>query len=252
MEPQWNQPQGQTNIYQPPVVPTVPLIDAHETDGIPATPTFAAPAPQVVTSSWDPQPAAPTVNPSWQTPTPSYEPVQPSYTESVPTPPAPAAVPSLNTQDPLRPVAVVRVLSPVGVEYVFLTFTLFTGAFGLASAFLSLVNGKADFSVLAFPTATLLVSVPIFAYLFLRLKKMELYQPDLKLDPSKRRSTQFTQIFSFIICLFTLIGLVFAILSSIGGQSAVSVGKAFLDALSLLVVFGGVLAYYWRDEHKGR
>lgn len=167
--------------------------------------------------------------------------------------PAPAA-PSLTADDadPLRPVPVVRVLSPVGVEYVFLVFALISGAIGLASVLISLVNGKLDFSVLAFPAAMLLVSVPIFAYLFLRLKKLEILQPNLRLDPSKRRSTQFIQIVSFITCLFTLIGLVYAIFAKMGGQSSVSIGKAILDAICVLVVAGGILAYYWRDEHQGR
>ncbi len=156
----------------------------------------------------------------------------------------------LSSSDPARPVPVVRVLSPVGVEYVFLTFTLFTGAIGLTSVLIALVNGKFDFDVLSFPAAVLLVSVPTFAWLFLYLKKQELLRPALKLDPSKRRSTQFSQIVSFAVCFFTLIGLVFAIFAKLGGQLDFSVFKAILDSLCVLVVAGGILTYYWRDEHK--
>jgi len=234
MEPQPSPFQAQPPQYQP--QPAVPRIEEHEADGI-IMPT------QPITSSWQ-QPSAPVFNPE-----PAVAPPPPPDSFA---PSAPPASGLGDSTDPLRPIAVVRVLSPVGVEYVFLTFTLFTGAIGLAAALLSLVNGKADFSVLAFPTATLVVSVPVFAYLFLRLKKMELLQPNLRFDPSKRRSTQFTQIVSFVVCLFTMIGLVFAIFASIGGQSSVPVGKALLDALCVLVVAGGILAYYWRDEHKAR
>src|SRR5262249_30988326 len=145
---------------------------------------------------------------------------------------------------------VVKVLSPVGVEYVFLTISLVVGAVALAAVLISLVNGKTDFSVLAFPVAVLLVTLPVFAVIFLHLKSLESGNPALKLDPSKRRSTQFTQIAAFVACMFALIGFVFDIFNKLGGQSGPSAVKAGLDALCILVVAGGILAYYWRDEHK--
>jgi|GEM_PF-1053273 len=172
------------------------------------------------------------------------------------TPESPLPVASASTSEvpsetsSLVPQAVVRVLSPRGVEYVFLTIALFTGAIGLISALISLVNGKTDFNVLEFPAAVLLVSIPIFAWLFLRLKKAELIDPKLKLDPSKRRSTQFMQIFSFIICFFTLIGFVSLIFAKMAGQYGGSSVKVFLDVLVILLVAGGILFYYWRDEHR--
>jgi amino acid transporter len=150
----------------------------------------------------------------------------------------------------MQPIPVVRVLSPTGIEYVFLTITLFTSATALIAVLVSLVNAKIDFAVLAFPAAALVITLPIFAFFFLRLKKMEVHRPEQKLDPSKRRSTQFTQIVAFIVCLFTIIGFVFDIFSKIGGQSGPSIGKAALDALSVLIVAGGILAYYFHDEHK--
>jgi len=151
-----------------------------------------------------------------------------------------------------RPVPVVKVLSPYGVEYIFLTLTLFVAAGALMGVLLLLVNGKFGFDLLSFPTAVLAVTVPTFAGLFLHLKKLELRMPSLRLDASKRFSTQTTQIVSFAVSLFTLIGFVFAIFAKLGGQGTVSIGKAALDALAVLVVSGGVLAYYWRDEHKNR
>jgi len=153
---------------------------------------------------------------------------------------------------PVNPVAVVRVLSPTGVEYVFMTISLFMSAGGLTGTLLAVVNDKTDFQVLSFPTAVLLVGVPVFALLFLRLKKRELLQPTLKLDPSKRRSTQFTQIVCFLICIFTLVGLVSTLFAKLGGQTKMSLVKVVLDCLVLLAVFGGMLVYYWRDEHAGR
>jgi len=164
---------------------------------------------------------------------------------------APIEIPQLQSGQSPRPVPVVQVLSPVGVEYVFMIISLVTAAIGLTAALLAMVNGKFDFTVLAFPAALLVTGVPVFAFLFLRLKKLELRNPALKLDPSKRRTTQATQIISFIVSMFTVVGLIFAILAKLGGQSDVSIGKAILDALCVLVVAGGILAYYWHDEHKG-
>jgi protein-S-isoprenylcysteine O-methyltransferase Ste14 len=172
--------------------------------------------------------------------------------ESVSTLPPAAANWEPVQPDQVRPIPVVKVLSPVGVEYVFMTLALFTVAIALTALLLSLVNGKTDFSVLAFPTAALLVGVPVFAALFLRLKKQEESRPELVLDPSKRRSTQFTQIVSFLVSFFTVIGFVATVFAKMGGQTSSNIGKVALDCLCLLVVFGGLLAYYWRDEHKGR
>lgn len=164
--------------------------------------------------------------------------------------PAPAGQQADTNQNGVRPQPVVHVLSPRGVEYVFLTIALFTAAIGLTSVLLSLVNGKTDFAVLSFPVATLLVAVPVFAWLFLRLKQAELANPSLQLDASKRRSTQFTQIVSFLVVFFTMIGFLTAIFAKISGQYEGSMVKLFLDVLVILTVAGGILAYYWRDEHN--
>ncbi len=94
------------------------------------------------------------------------------------------------------------------------------------------------------------MAVPIFAWLFLRLKNTELLNPALALDPSKRRSTQFIQITSFLTCFLTLIGFVAAIFSKMGGVYDGSILKLILDVVVILVVAGGILYYYWRDEHR--
>jgi|GEM_PF-2690611 len=182
-----------------------------------------------------------------------FQPVQPQG--PMPAVPATAPVPvavasSFGQQQAVNPVPVVKVLSPVGVEYVFLTICLLVGAVSLASVALMLVNGQTDFVSLSFPSALLAVLVPIFAIIFLHLKRLELRSPELKLDPSKRRSTQFTQILSFIVVVSSLVGFVAAVFAKLGGEDSVEIGKAALDALVLLVIFGGLLFYYWHDEHK--
>jgi hypothetical protein len=176
-----------------------------------------------------------------------------SQPESQPEPmPMTPLTPVDANRDPLRPTPVVQVLSPVGVEYAFLTISLFIGAGALMGALLVLVNGVFNFAALSFPIAALIITVPVFAFLFLRLKKKELQNPQQKLDPSKRRWTQFTQIVAFIVALLTLVGMAFSILSKIGGGGGLSIGKTLLNGLCILVVSGGILAYYWLDEHRGR
>ena len=132
------------------------------------------------------------------------------------------------------PLPVVKVLSPACVEYVFMTVALLTGEFGLGSVFIALFNSKTSFSVLAYPASLLIVAIPVFAWLFLRLKKGELLNVGRRFDASKRRSTQFIQIFNFVITFFG------------------SMAKLFLDVLVVWAVSGGVLVYYWLDEHKKR
>lgn len=191
-----------------------------------------------------------------------FQPIAPDQTPSFSMPPTPpASMPSFDMPTPpndspfdkaTQSQPVVKVLSPFGVEYVFLALSLFFGATGLISALLILVNGAASFSALAFPAAMLLVTVPVFAFLFLRLKKLELRMPHLRLDASKRRTTQFIQIVSFITVISGLIGFVYSAFAKMAGQSGTSVGKAFLDMLCVVVVAGGILAYYWREEHSNR
>jgi hypothetical protein len=190
---------------------------------------------------------APFVAPDPPTPHPLFqpEPVVAEHHHSTP-------ITDTATPSGVNPQPVVKVLSPAGVEYVFLMITLFTGEFGLSSILISLFNGETNFSVLAYPLALLVVTFPIFAWLFLRLKKGELKDPDRRLDASKRRSTQFIQIANFIVTFFTTIGFVGAIFAKLGGQLHSSIFKIFLDALVIWLIGGGTLAYYWRDEHKKR
>jgi hypothetical protein len=165
-------------------------------------------------------------------------------------PPAPNPTPASSTPGGVIPQPVVRVLSPRGVEYVFMAIALVTGAIGLVSALLALVNGNHSFSVLYFPLALLLVAVPVFSGLFLRLKQAELLDPTARLDASKRRTTQFLQIGSFLICFFTLIGFLAIVFAKLSGSYSGSLVKVILDAAVILVVTGGILFYYWNDEHK--
>lgn len=149
-----------------------------------------------------------------------------------------------------RPLPVVRVLSVRGVEYGMMTITLWIAATSLAGGFISIINGGTSFQIMALPISLLLVCVPVFSFFFLRLKKAEQAKPELRLDPSKRRWSQITQFLAYLTLLINTIVFVYLVMSIFGDNSKVSWGKAIGDMLVILVVAGGILAYYWVDEHR--
>jgi hypothetical protein len=166
-------------------------------------------------------------------------------------PPAPTQPPSLSggvTSD--MPVPVVQALSVRGVEYAMMSLSLWFGAGALLWALLSVINGGKTFDLLALPAAILVVSVPIFGLLFLRLRREELADPALRLDPSKRRLSQFTQIFTFSTCFFNVIAFVYELMQKFGGRFTGSFGKLVLNLFVVFVVAGGIFMYYWVDEHR--
>ncbi len=146
--------------------------------------------------------------------------------------------------------AVVKTLSTRGLEYLFMSICLWIGATGLVASLLLLVNGQTSASTLAFPATSLVVCIPIFALFFIRLKKAELADPALRFDASKRRTSQITQVLAFLTSLFNIITFVYLLIAATAGNSVVSLGKAVINLLVILVIAGGILAYYWVDEHR--
>jgi hypothetical protein len=174
--------------------------------------------------------------------------VQPPIPE--PTQPISMPTPTLGTSTSDQPIAVVQVLSTRGVEYTMMTLALWFGAASLIWLLLSLLNGDSSYDTLSLPVSALVVSVPVFGLLFLKLRRDELANPELRLDPSKRRLSQFTQIFAFAAVFFNIIGLVYEIMQKMAGHYSGSVGKLVGDVAIIFVIAGGVLFYYWVDEHR--
>lgn len=231
-----NQPDNFHPINPEPSVNPVSVMhdDIPKSDETIAQPTFSPP-PALVSNNF----ASVDSHPSSH-----FQPTAPVASAS--TPSIPVAGQSIN------PMPVVKVLSPRGVEYVFLSIALYFGAGGLISVLIAFINGSVDFTSLSPSVSVLLVSLPIFSWLFLRLKKAELLDATLALDASKRRSTQLIQIIAFLTCFLTLIGFIAMIFSKLGGDYTSSILKLSLDVLVILLVAGGILYYYWRDEHKSR
>lgn len=182
-------------------------------------------------------------NPSWSAPiSPNTEP----STENI------KRGPNLSMQAPAddRPVPVVKVLSVRGVEYAMMSILLWFGAGSLMTLLVSLIQGGAGFESLAFPLSLLLVCLPGFAFFYLRLRSAELANPDLRLDASKRRFSQITQILAFLTCFFNIVAVVYLLVGMAGGNEAPNIGKVLGSAVVILLVAGGILYYYWVDEHK--
>lgn len=176
-------------------------------------------------------------------------PITPLISPPITSPVTPEPEAFASNNDSEDSVAVVKVMNVRGLEYLMMSIALWFGAAGLIWGILSIVNGGASFSVLAMPASLALVGVPIFALLFLRLKKAELKDPSLRLSTSKRRSSHITQVLAFLVCLFNLITFVYIVFSNIGGESSISIGKAVANLFIVLAVAGGILAYYWFNEH---
>lgn len=146
---------------------------------------------------------------------------------------------------------VVKVWSVRGLEYALMSFMLWFIASAITWVLVALINDQAGFAILSPALAILIVSVPIFSYLFLRLKKAELMDPALKKESSKRKFSQITQIVSFFIVFFSLITIVGSVLAQFGGDD-VELGKTISSSLAFIVVWGSLLGYYWHEEHKNK
>lgn len=186
----------------------------------------------------------------------------------VPLPPTTANPPAFHNQvHSSQPIAVVNNLSVRGFEYMVMFITLLTTAFSIGSLAHTFVNdifSKASDtysygdvnSFGTFAVTLLIVSFPIFTYMFLRLKKAELADPTLRKDPSRRKLTQFTQLITFLFGMGYVIYFIYALLtpdrgSYYGGvDNSPSVVEQLLHTLITLVIAGGIFVYYWRDEHK--
>jgi hypothetical protein len=171
--------------------------------------------------------------------TPSHAPTPPAEEESAMMSPASG-----------QSVPVVKVLSVRGVEYFMMTIALWVTASALAWILLNVINGSAGFDFIVVPTSALIICLPIFAFLFLRLKKAEMANPALKMESSKRRLSQWTQIVAFLAVIINCITFVYEILQKLGNDSKISLPKAFASLVVILVIAGGLLLYYWREEHN--
>lgn len=159
------------------------------------------------------------------------------------------------------PIAVVQALSTRGVEYYFMIIALAVLAVSLgfimhniASSFFEDSKLYAlNASMMTGASSALVVSLPIFVFFFLRLKKAELQNPSLLLDPSRRRAIQILLITTFIVGLISAISYVIAFFSlSYGGMDSdyAPIGLLIADFVITTLIIGGIFANYWMDSHQ--
>lgn len=122
-------------------------------------------------------------------------------------------------------------------------------AISVSWVLIALVNGETGFELLAAPLSLLIVGLPVFWFFFRRLKTAELLNPSMRVESTKRRFSQITQVVSFFVVFFAALAMVEGIIGSIGGESE-GLGKVIVSSLILIAVWGGLFAYYWSDEHK--
>lgn len=184
--------------------------------------------------------------------------------DEVPKPPTTAAKKTTSKE----PLAVVQTFSPRGFEYIIMFIALGVTALSLGSILhdvaTMIISGTASDLVAFSPMASagLIVALPIFAFLFLRLKKLEQLEPKLKFDTSRRRAVQLTLIVSFIIGVGRLIWYIYQLLEANAGTNlrygyevtppaAEVMLLNTVHALITIVIAGSIFAYYWRDlQHK--
>jgi hypothetical protein len=159
-------------------------------------------------------------------------------------------------QNDPRPLAVVQNMTTRGVEYAIMFIALGSSAIALGFLLHNMVNRALlntrsfEDSFVSISSAALLVSLPIFALLFLRLKRAELKDATLYHDPSRRKAIQLTLIITFLIGLYVVISYVYSLLNSANDTNVVA---NLLHAAITLFICGGIFAYYWQDIHvEGR
>ena len=202
-------------------------------------------------SSQHHQPAAqPHIVPAQQS-APSVEQLPQQPTASAPVGLTSLPVGEQNQSQNRESVPVVKVWSVRGVEYGIMSFMLWFLAASLTWVLVALVTGNAGFIELSPPLALIIVSLPVFAFFFLRLKKAELEEPSLRFESTKRRFSQITQVVSFAVTFFATLTIVAATLAKLGGDDS-EIVKTILGALMFIIVWGALFGYYWFDEHKVR
>lgn len=144
------------------------------------------------------------------------------------------------------PISVVENLSPRGFEYNIMFITLWLTAIAAVIMINIFLYGEGLESA-KFPLTILIVSLPVFGFMFYRLKQAETAEPRLLFDPSRRKSVQSTQRTAFIILLIQTI---FTLYAFIEGADEVESGKIVVSWLLSVVVFGGIFAYYWKNTPR--
>ncbi len=173
-----------------------------------------------------------------------------------PPPPPAAAAPTA------APVAVVQTYTTKGLEYIIMFISLWVTASSIAFLLHNIVNmafGNADIygDTAPIATASLIVALPIFSILFVRLKKAEKENPEIMNDPSRKRAVQLTLVITFIVGIWNIIWYLYSFLNGGSPVDTYSSSETSLNPVGDLIhtlisvsIAGSIFAYYWREEHR--
>lgn len=158
------------------------------------------------------------------------------------------------------PVAVVQQLSTRGLEYNIMFLALGFTAISLGILLHNYVDKffttESFFEGLSsYASAAIVVALPIFAFLFLRLMRAEKAEPELRKDASRRKTVQSVLVISFLWGIFKIISYVYSLMNAgVTDSYSSSVHTSAMGNLLHLVITlgiaGGIFAYYWIDEHR--
>lgn len=155
------------------------------------------------------------------------------------------------------PIAVVQQRTTRGLEYTIMFLSLGISAVSLGQLLHSLLDaatGVTTDNLSSFATSALVVALPVFVILFLRLKRAELKTPEIRLDPSRRHAVQLALVVSFLWGVFRLATYVYSLLGGGEGDYLGSNNPSPIANLLHLVITigiaGTIFAYYWVDEHR--
>ncbi|MDB5178491.1 MAG: hypothetical protein JWN01_434 [Patescibacteria group bacterium] len=177
-------------------------------------------------------------------------------------PPPPAYAPAVPAR---QPQAVVQNFTTRGLEYIIMFIALAVSALSLGSVLHSNVNTllggdtSIDNYFASYAIAALVVGLPVFAGLFLRLQRAEHRDASLHNDPSRKHAVQLTLVITFLVGLGNIIFFVYSLMSGsnnatdfniLGSSAATGPLGNFIHLLITLVIAGGIFAYYWHDEHR--
>jgi hypothetical protein len=179
--------------------------------------------------------------------------------EDLAVPPPPPGGGSMSGRSESRDnfVKIVPYRSTAGLEYLILFISLWISASSLAAILHASIDGLtgSDSSIyqggMSFAAAALIVGLPIFGFLFLRLKKAELADPDIRRDLNRKNAVQLTLLVTFLLGIGNTIYYVYQLLNggSADGSSGSAIGS-FLHTLVTVGISGAIFVYYWIDDHK--
>lgn len=181
-------------------------------------------------------------------------------------------IPAVSNGQQVQPTPIIKYLSTHATEYFLMLLSMALSAFSLGailhSAVDQLTGADSSYYTEAFSIAgaSLMVALPIFAILFLRLKLAERKNPVKARDFSRHRLVQLTLVLTFVIGISKLTSYFYSLLNSsesydsfsifdlfgffTGSSGTDSAMGNFLHMCVTVGIAGGIFVYYWIDHHR--